>query len=190
MSSVYTTYLCGLCVLPCVECSSHACFEQQNFIHGMQRLKLLLFKACMEEAEWYGAHPEPEILKSRLQPLLQPHCYILRVCLFSCGLPQALYIHTRKNVLIEVNPQVRLPRTFKRFCGLLVQLLQKLSIRATNGPDKLLKVRLPTAPTQTAFWPLPCNVGPWLLAESAGERKGGGGRAGRTGGPVACQSFF
>lgn len=53
---------------------------------------------------------------------------------------QALYIHTHKNVLIQVNPQVRLPRTFKRFCGLMVQLLQKLSIRATNGPDKLLKV--------------------------------------------------
>ncbi len=42
--------------------------------------------------------------------------------------------HTRSGV------QVRLPRTFKRFCGLMVQLLQKLSIRATNGPDKLLKV--------------------------------------------------
>ena len=41
---------------------------------------------------------------------------------------------------VQINPQVRLPRTFKRFCGLLVQLLQKLSIRATNGPDKLLKV--------------------------------------------------
>ena len=52
---------------------------------------------------------------------------------------QALYVHTAKNVLIQINPQVRLPRTFKRFCGLLVQLLQKLSIRATNGPDKLLK---------------------------------------------------
>ena len=53
---------------------------------------------------------------------------------------QGLYVHTHKNVLIQVNPQVRLPRTFKRFCGLMVQLLQKLSIRATNGPDKLLKV--------------------------------------------------
>jgi hypothetical protein len=40
----------------------------------------------------------------------------------------------------QVNPKVRIPRTFKRFCGLMVQLLQKLSIRATNGPDKLLKV--------------------------------------------------
>ena len=47
---------------------------------------------------------------------------------------------TNSKALIQVNPQVRLPRTFKRFCGLMVQLLQKLSIRATNGPDKLLKV--------------------------------------------------
>eukprot|EP00879_Flechtneria_rotunda_P026135 GHRR01027841.1.p1 GENE.GHRR01027841.1~~GHRR01027841.1.p1 ORF type:complete len:102 (-),score=24.91 GHRR01027841.1:102-407(-) len=42
--------------------------------------------------------------------------------------------------VLQVNPKVRIPRTFRRFCGLMVQLLQKLSIRATNGPDKLLKV--------------------------------------------------
>ena len=59
---------------------------------------------------------------------------------WNCSRVQALYVHTHKNVLIQVNPQVRLPRTFKRFCGLMIQLLQKLSIRATNGPDKLLKV--------------------------------------------------
>ncbi|KAI9011198.1 Ribosomal RNA small subunit methyltransferase mra1 [Gaertneriomyces sp. JEL0708] len=51
-----------------------------------------------------------------------------------------VYIHTTKNVLIEVNPHVRIPRTFKRFCGLMVQLLHKLSIRSVNGPEKLLKV--------------------------------------------------
>lgn len=51
-----------------------------------------------------------------------------------------MYIRTAKNQLISVNPKVRLPRTFKRFCGLMAQLLQKLSIRATNGPDKLLRV--------------------------------------------------
>jgi rRNA small subunit pseudouridine methyltransferase Nep1 len=43
-------------------------------------------------------------------------------------------------VLIEVSPQIRIPRTFKRFCGLMAQLLFKLSIRASNGPTKLLKV--------------------------------------------------
>ncbi|ETW84647.1 hypothetical protein HETIRDRAFT_314501 [Heterobasidion irregulare TC 32-1] len=51
-----------------------------------------------------------------------------------------VYIHTAKNTLIEVNPHVRIPRTFKRFSGLMVQLLHKLSIRGVNGPEKLLKV--------------------------------------------------
>ena len=55
-------------------------------------------------------------------------------------------------VQVQINPQVRLPRTFKRFCGLLVQLLQKLSIRATNGPDKLLKVRIPEAKLSHDRW--------------------------------------
>jgi rRNA small subunit pseudouridine methyltransferase Nep1 len=30
-----------------------------------------------------------------------------------------VYIHTEKNVLIEINPHIRIPRTFKRFCGLI-----------------------------------------------------------------------
>jgi rRNA small subunit pseudouridine methyltransferase Nep1 len=51
-----------------------------------------------------------------------------------------VYIHTVKGTLIEVNPHVRIPRTFKRFSGLMVQLLHKLSIRGVNGPEKLLKV--------------------------------------------------
>ncbi len=51
-----------------------------------------------------------------------------------------VYIHTEKNVLIEVNPSIRIPRTYKRFAGLMVQLLHKLKIRAVDGPDALLKV--------------------------------------------------
>ncbi|XP_064415436.1 ribosomal RNA small subunit methyltransferase NEP1 [Latimeria chalumnae] len=51
-----------------------------------------------------------------------------------------VYVHTHQNVLIEVNPQTRIPRTFDRFCGLMVQLLHKLSVRAADGPQKLLKV--------------------------------------------------
>jgi len=30
-----------------------------------------------------------------------------------------VYVHTAKNVLIEVNPHTRIPRTFKRFAGLM-----------------------------------------------------------------------
>ena len=58
-----------------------------------------------------------------------------------------VYIHTSKGVLIEVNPQVRIPRTFKRFSGLMgtcrtdaVQLLHRLSIRSVKGSEKLLRV--------------------------------------------------
>ena len=51
-----------------------------------------------------------------------------------------VFIHTQNNILIEVNPQLRIPRTYKRFAGLMVQLLHKLSIRAADGPDKLLSV--------------------------------------------------
>ena len=65
---------------------------------------------------------------------------ILDSPLNKAGKIKGIFVHTNKNVLIQVNPQVRLPRTFKRFSGLFAQLLQKLSIRATNGPDKLLKV--------------------------------------------------
>lgn len=51
-----------------------------------------------------------------------------------------VYIHTAQNVLIEVNPQIRIPRTFKRFCGLMVKLLFKLKIRSASGDATLLKV--------------------------------------------------
>ena len=83
-----------------------------------------------------------------------------------------LYVRTEAGVLINVDPQIRIPRTFRRFCGLmaqvrakqprahtavaplptprrhrltvllraLAQLLHKLSIRASNGSAKLLKV--------------------------------------------------
>lgn len=30
-----------------------------------------------------------------------------------------VYVHTENNVLIEINPQTRIPRTFKRFAGLM-----------------------------------------------------------------------
>ncbi|EIW71124.1 hypothetical protein TREMEDRAFT_37578 [Tremella mesenterica DSM 1558] len=51
-----------------------------------------------------------------------------------------IYVHTVKGTLIEVNPSVRIPRTFKRFSGLMVQLLHKLSIRGVQGSEKLLRV--------------------------------------------------
>jgi rRNA small subunit pseudouridine methyltransferase Nep1 len=51
-----------------------------------------------------------------------------------------VFVSTTKGVLIELNPHVRIPRTFKRFSGLIVQLLHKLAIRGAAGPEKLLRV--------------------------------------------------
>ncbi|XP_058449954.1 ribosomal RNA small subunit methyltransferase NEP1 [Malaya genurostris] len=51
-----------------------------------------------------------------------------------------VYVKTERNVLIEINPQTRIPRTFKRFAGLMVQLLHKFSIKASDSPQKLMRV--------------------------------------------------
>lgn len=51
-----------------------------------------------------------------------------------------VFIRTSNNVLIEINPATRIPRTFKRFAGLMVQLLHKYSITAAESSVKLLKV--------------------------------------------------
>ena len=34
-----------------------------------------------------------------------------------------VFVHTAKNVLIEVNPHTRIPRTYKRFAGLMGKVL-------------------------------------------------------------------
>eukprot|EP00959_Pyramimonas_sp_CCMP1952_P410027 8593288-Pyramimonas_sp.AAC.1 len=93
----------------------------------------------------------PDILHQSLLAILDSP-------LNKAGKVKAIYVATTKNVLFYVNPQIRIPRTFRRFCGLIVQLLQKLSIRATNGPDKLMKVvkgpvtkHLPVGATRVGF---------------------------------------
>eukprot|EP00835_Amoeboradix_gromovi_P002727 NODE_160_length_16633_cov_0.230132.p9 type:complete len:216 gc:universal NODE_160_length_16633_cov_0.230132:2896-2249(-) len=73
----------------------------------------------------------PDILHhSVLQLLDSPlnHSNLLRV-----------YISTQDHQLIELNEKTRLPRTFKRFCGLMCQLLQKMSIKSTQN-DTLLRI--------------------------------------------------
>ena len=51
-----------------------------------------------------------------------------------------VYVRSNKNVLIDVAPTIRIPRTFKRFAGLMVQLLHKLKIRSASSSTALLKV--------------------------------------------------
>uniref|UniRef100_A0AC35UAT4 Ribosomal RNA small subunit methyltransferase NEP1 n=1 Tax=Rhabditophanes sp. KR3021 TaxID=114890 RepID=A0AC35UAT4_9BILA len=70
------------------------------------------------------------------------HQCLLNLCdspLNRAGLLQ-IYFRTKKNVCVEVSSQCRIPRTFDRFCGLMVQLLHKLQIRATDEKTRLLRV--------------------------------------------------
>uniref|UniRef100_A0A803LNN4 Uncharacterized protein n=1 Tax=Chenopodium quinoa TaxID=63459 RepID=A0A803LNN4_CHEQI len=56
------------------------------------------------------------------------------------GRIRSVYVKTEKGVLFEVKPRVRIPRTYKRFAGIMLQLLQKLSISAAGKRDKLFRV--------------------------------------------------
>ncbi|CAG9461141.1 unnamed protein product [Pedinophyceae sp. YPF-701] len=101
--------------------------------------KSMVLLNCDDHANFLARHDKspadyrPDICHQALMSILDSP-------LNKAGRISAIYVHTQKNVLFEVSPQVRLPRTFRRFCGLMAQLLQKLSIRSSNGPDKLLRV--------------------------------------------------
>ncbi|KAG5518087.1 hypothetical protein PMAC_003273 [Pneumocystis sp. 'macacae'] len=124
---------------------------------NQKRLIVVLEKACLEtykvgtskegKYQLLNCDDHQGILKKMKRDISEARPDICHQCLLTlldsplnkAGLLQ-VYIHTSKNVLIEVNPKLRIPRTFKRFSGLIVQLLHKLSIRSVDGNEKLLKV--------------------------------------------------
>ncbi|KAL3276450.1 hypothetical protein HHI36_011831 [Cryptolaemus montrouzieri] len=117
-----------------------------------KRLIIILEQAQLETVkvgnkfELLNCDDHTHILKSNnrdvgsCRPDITHQCLLM---LFDSPLNRAgllqVYAHTHNNVLIEFNPQTRIPRTFKRFAGLMVQLLHKFSVRAESGP-KLIKV--------------------------------------------------
>ena len=88
-----------------------------------------------------------KIIKSMKKKLDEFRPDIIHQCLLNLfdsplnkvGLLQ-VYIHTSKNILIEINPKTRMPRTFKRFLGLFTQLLLKNEIRASDTNEILMRV--------------------------------------------------
>ncbi|WCJ28900.1 Ribosomal RNA small subunit methyltransferase NEP1 [Euphorbia peplus] len=56
------------------------------------------------------------------------------------GMLGAVYIRTDSGVLFEIKPHVRIPRDCKRFCGLILKLLEKSSIRAEDTGEVLMRV--------------------------------------------------
>lgn len=124
----------------------------KNLTNQSKRLIIILERANLEivknrqKFELLNTDDHQNIIKYKKDPMFcRPD--IVHQCLlmlFDSPLNRAgllqVYIHTEQNVLIEINPQTRFPRTFKRFANLMVQLLHKLSIRAANSSDKLLRI--------------------------------------------------
>ncbi|VDP95304.1 unnamed protein product [Echinostoma caproni] len=123
---------------------------------GQQKVYILLDQACLESVKAAGGKEyqllNPDKHKDRIarsgmdisdvRPDIVHQCLLMLLDspLNRVGRLQ-VFIRTRKNVIIEVNPKTRIPRTFERFSGLIVQLLHKLSIHAATGShEKLLKV--------------------------------------------------
>ncbi|KAF9599895.1 hypothetical protein IFM89_001841 [Coptis chinensis] len=56
------------------------------------------------------------------------------------GMVEAVYVKIDNGVLFEVKPHVRIPRTIKRFYGLMLELLQKSRITTNDTHETLLRV--------------------------------------------------
>jgi len=117
------------------------------------RLIVLLDSACLEtvkvgsEFQLLNCDDHKGILAKKRREIGEARPDIVHQCLLTLldsPLNKAgnlrVFIKTTNNILINVNPQIRIPRTFKRFAGLMVQLLHKLSIKATEGGEKLMSV--------------------------------------------------
>ncbi|XP_027333459.1 ribosomal RNA small subunit methyltransferase NEP1-like [Abrus precatorius] len=65
---------------------------------------------------------------------------ILDSPLNKAGMVGAIYVKIDQGALFEVNPHVRIPRTCKRFCGVIMELLKKSSVRAKDSNEILLRV--------------------------------------------------
>jgi len=110
----------------------NACLETVKTKRGIELVTADTHASILKKLKRAPADYRPDILHQCLLTLLDSP-------LNKAGMLQ-VYIQTTNNVLIEISPSVRIPRTFKRFAGLMVQLLYKLKIRASDGPDVLLKV--------------------------------------------------
>ena len=133
----------------------------QSALNGPRRLFVILEQACLEaykvsstgksrngregEAKYtlLNCDDHQGILAKTGRDIADARPDITHQCLLTlldsplnkAGLLQ-VYIHTAKGTLIEVNPHVRIPRTFKRFSGLMGQSMVFTSLPAlflTNG---------------------------------------------------------
>ncbi|KAK3007065.1 hypothetical protein RJ639_016629, partial [Escallonia herrerae] len=60
--------------------------------------------------------------------------------LYKAGMVGAIYVKIKDGALFEVKTHVRLPRTLKRFCGIMLELLEKSCVCTKDTHETLLRV--------------------------------------------------
>jgi rRNA small subunit pseudouridine methyltransferase Nep1 len=89
----------------------HANLETANTKRGIELLNCDDHQRLIQKMHRTLEEFRPDVLHQCLLSLLDSP-------LNKAGLLQ-VYVKTAKNVLFEINPQTRIPRTFKRFSGLM-----------------------------------------------------------------------
>jgi len=110
-----------------------ACLELSKIGKSLRLLNCDDHATILRRKKKHPSHYRPDICHQALLTILDSP-------LNKAGKIAKIIIHTKKNLLIELKPCVKLPRTFQRFCGLMTQLLHNLSIKSTSGSLKLLRV--------------------------------------------------
>lgn len=127
--------------------------ENFNLLRKNKKLIIILEGATLElggtkkNLQIINCDDHYKIIKSMKKKIEEFRPDIIHQCLLNLfdsplnkiGLLQ-VYIHTNKNILIKINPKMRIPRTFKRFSGLFSQLLLKNEIKVSDSNELLMKV--------------------------------------------------
>ena len=124
--------------------------DNHNMFNKLKRKLIIILEGASLELGNVKKNPQIincddhyKIIKSMKKKLDEFRPDIIHQCLLNLfdsplnkvGLLQ-VYIRTNKNILIEINPKTRIPRTFKRFSGLFSQLFLKNEIGIEDNSHK------------------------------------------------------
>ncbi|TDH67113.1 hypothetical protein CCR75_006200 [Bremia lactucae] len=149
-----------------------AALETVKTSKGYQLLNCDDHKGLHKKLNRDASQSRPDILHQELMALLDSPLNKAGY-LKARGCTDDMYIRSTKGVLIEVSSQMRVPRTYKRFAGLMVQLLHMLKIRSSDGKQTLLNViknpvtiHLPANCKKYALSRIGTLVNPWEWVET------------------------
>ena len=130
--------------------------DNHNMFNKLKRKLVIILEGASLELGNVKKNPQIincddhyKIIKSMKKKLDEFRPDIIHQCLLNLfdsplnkvGLLQ-VYIRTNKNILIEINPKTRIPRTFKRFSGLFSQLFLKNEIGIEDNSHKEIFLKI------------------------------------------------